>query len=131
MCQIFNAFAGGVLTITEYIALMESGTGQRTVLLFALSAVASNIGIVIGQAISGGIWTNYLPGELRRRLAPDLKSKAPTFVDSIYAVLAHPVGSPAREAIDASYSTIQLLLTISGTSMLAIAFVGVLIWHGT
>lgn len=129
MCQVLSATAAGILNITEYIALMESKTNQSTALLFAMSAMSSDIGIVIGQAISGGIWTTYLPRELDERLPPDLKSQTQAIVDSVYTALKHPVGSAARVAIDAAYSAVQRLLTISGTSMLAIAFVGVLIWR--
>ncbi|EED20889.1 siderophore iron transporter, putative [Talaromyces stipitatus ATCC 10500] len=129
MCQVFMAIGAGVLNITEYIALMDSKADQSTAFLFALSVMSSKIGIVIGQSISGGIWTNLLPGELYRRLPEDLKPKAKRFADSIYAVLHYHVGSVEREAIDEAYSAIQRLLTISGTSMLAFAFVGVFIWR--
>ncbi|KAF3392016.1 Siderophore iron transporter 1 [Talaromyces pinophilus] len=129
MHQIFSALAAGVVNITGYTALMESKSGQSTALLFAISSTCSNIGIVVGQKISGAIWTNLLPSELNRRLPQHLKSQTKALVDSIYAVLQYPMGSEERDVIDAAYSAIQRLLMISGTSMLAFAFVGVFFWR--
>lgn len=48
-------------------------------------------------------------------------------MDTIYAVLQYWVGSEERDVINAANSATQRLLTISGTSMLEFALVGVFV----
>ncbi|KAJ5109357.1 siderophore iron transporter [Penicillium angulare] len=108
---------------------MASEVEQSIALRFAFSIMWSKIGIVVGQSISGGTWTNVLPRELHHHLPPNLQSETKAIMGSIEKALSYPPGSVGREAIDDAYSHVQRLLTIIGTSMLAFSFLGVLIWR--
>ena len=49
MCQIFIAFAGGTLVITEQIAVMAATTHQYVAVVLAVQYMFSSIGGAIGQ----------------------------------------------------------------------------------
>ena len=80
MCQIFIAFAGGTLVITEQIAVMAATTHQYVAVVLAVQYMFSSIGGAIGQTVSTAIWT----GTFRENLLRFLPAAEITNVDLIY-----------------------------------------------
>ena len=129
MCQIFIAFSGGTLVITQEIAIMSVVGPDNIAVALALISLFTAIGGAIGTSISGAIWTNTLPAELERLLPADLKSQAADIYSSIEEQLGYAWGSLAREAIIEAYSNTQRYLCIAGTAVLVLQFVWVFMWR--
>jgi hypothetical protein len=128
MCQIFIAFGGGTIVITQQLAVMSAAPHQNVAAVLAFIGLFSSIGGGIGSAISGAIWTNTVPGELERLLPDNLKAQAFTIYGDITQQLAYPMGSPARMAIQEAFGVAQKRMCICATAVLVLAWIWVAIW---
>lgn len=70
-------------------------------------------------SIAGTIWRNTLPSKLESFLPDENKSDALSIFQNIKAAMAYPSGSPARVAINRSYSQSQMILAIVSTAVSA------------
>lgn len=52
MTQIFIAFAGGTLVITEQMAAMAAASHQHVAVVLAIEGMFANVGGAIGQTIA-------------------------------------------------------------------------------
>ena len=129
MCQIFIAFSGGTLVVTQQVAIMAAVGPENVAVALALQALFTSIGGAIGTSISGAIWTNTLPAELQKYLPDHLKSQALDIYASLDTQLSYPFGSPARDGIINAYAATQRYMCIAGTAVLALMFVWVLMWR--
>ncbi|KAL1979369.1 hypothetical protein VTN96DRAFT_6097 [Rasamsonia emersonii] len=129
MCEIFKAFAGGALVICSEMAAMASGKHENIAVAYALVGLFSRIGMSIGSSVSGAIWSNTLPGELRKNLPEGSKDKAAAIYGSLAVALSYPVGSAVRDAIIKSYAVAQRRMLITGVSILPLAVVAILMWR--
>ena len=128
MCQIFIAFAGGTLVVCQEIAIMAAVGPENIAVALALQRLFTSVGGAIGQSISGGIWTNTLPGELNRYLPPGLRGQATSIYLSLEDQLGYTWGSPGRDGIIAAYAASQWYMCIAATAVLAMMMVWVLMW---
>lgn len=129
MCQIFIAFSGGTLVITDEIAIMAAVGPENVAVALALISLFTSIGGAIGTSIAGAIWTNTLPSELEKHLPDNLKGQAADIYADITVQLGYPMGSPARQAIITAYGETQRYLCIAATVVLVLQMVWVLIWR--
>ncbi|KAF2716037.1 MFS general substrate transporter [Polychaeton citri CBS 116435] len=129
MCQIFIAFSGGTLVVTEEIAIMAAVGPENVAVALALQALFTAIGGAIGTSISGAIWTNTVPNRLVEYLPESAKGNATEIYSSIYIALSYPVGSPERDAIIKAYAVAQRYMTITGTAVLVLALLWVAVWR--
>lgn len=129
MCQIFIAFSGGTLVITQEVAIMAIVGPENIAVALALQSLFTAIGGAIGTSISGAIWTNTLPGQLQKSLPPGLKSQAADIYLDLDKQLGYAWGSPAREGIIDAYAATQRYMCIAATAVLALMIVWVLMWR--
>lgn len=129
MCQIFIAFSGGTLVICQEIAIMAAVGPENIAVALALQRLFTSIGGAIGQSISGGIWTNLLPGALSRYLPVGLRGQATAIYGSIEDQLGYAWGSPGRDGIIAAYADTQRYMCIAGTAVLVLMIVWVAMWR--
>ena len=129
MCQVFIAFSGGTIVVTQEIAIMAAVGSENVAVALALQALFTAIGQAIGGSISGAIWTNTLPTELEKYLPDDLKPKALEIYESLDTQLEYAWGSPGREAIIKAYGATQRYMCIAATAVLTLAMVWVLVWR--
>lgn len=129
MCQIFIAFGGGALVITEQMAIMAAVGPENVAPGLALQALFTAIGYAIGATISGAIWTNTFPAALQTYL-PNLSAtdRASIFA-SITTQLTYMPGTATRDGIDQAYAHSQRLMCIAGTAVLPLAFICVVLWR--
>lgn len=72
------------------------------------------LGGAVGAAISGAVWTHFIPQKLLQYLPNETKSAAAEIFGSLAKALEYPVGSPTRMAINRSYQeTMNRLLTLA------------------
>ncbi|KAF2117363.1 siderochrome-iron transporter MirB [Lophiotrema nucula] len=129
MCQIFNGVSGGMIASAMPISIMAAVSHQEVAVVLALNSMFANIGVGVGLAISGGIWTNLLPVKLATYLPPELKDQAGTIYGDIVTQLSYEWGSPAREAIVQSYGEVQRLMVIAGACFMPLLFLAILVWR--
>ncbi|KAG6359723.1 hypothetical protein INS49_010775 [Diaporthe citri] len=129
MCQIFIAFGGGVLVISEQTTLMAVSKQQDFPALLAAEAMIIAIGSAIGSTIAGAIWTGVFPA----RLAANLPAHAVGNLTSIYGDIlvqqSYAWGTPERDAINLSYGQTQRYMLIAATCIYSITIFSVALWE--
>lgn len=129
MCQILKACSAGSIIICEQLAVMSVVSHNEITIMLAVVALASSVGRSIGRAISGGIWTNQLPGLLVKYLPESEKANAMTIYGDIKQQLSYAWGSPARDAIVRAYGDVQRHMVIAGAAFMPLALGCVLLWR--
>lgn len=129
MCQIFIAFAGGVLVPCHEVAALAAGSHGTAAVLLAILSLSSSIGGAIGDSIGGALWQNYFPAALLKNLPEDLKSEYLTIYASTTVQLTYPVGSEGRNAINAAYGVAQKQMCIAATCFSIMTFAAVWCWR--
>ncbi|EYE90522.1 siderophore iron transporter mirB [Aspergillus ruber CBS 135680] len=128
LIQIFMAFSGGTLVMTEQLAAMSAVPHNEVAVVLALEGLFMSIGGSIGQSISGAIWTNILPDKLVEYLPDSEKANWKDIYGSLEVQLSYPVGSPARNAIIMAYGYVQRRMLLAGVCFMPLALGCVLLW---
>lgn len=129
LCQIFIAFAGGTLVITEQIAVMAATTHQYVAVVLAVQFMFSSVGGAIGQTVSTAVWTGTFRHHLVRFLPASEQSKVDTLYSDLVAQLAYPEGTPARAAVQAAYAESQKWQLTAAIASLSLMFPCVIAWR--
>lgn len=88
-----------------------------------------SIGVAIGLAIAGSLWTNVLPVQLYNRLPEDAKDLAAEIYGSIVVQQSYPMGSPIRDAIIAAYADVQRKMVIAGAAFIPLLVICIMVWR--
>lgn len=129
MCQIFIAFAGGTLVISQDMAVMAASDRDGVPMMLSLIGLASNIGGAIGLATTGAIFNNTFPQALLRALPADAKAGYMDIVTGGYLTQkTYPVGSAVRTAIDYAWGYYQKQSCIAATAILVLAIPSIAVW---
>ena len=77
------------------------------------------VGAGLGNALSGAIWTNTMPGKLRSGLEAAGIANSTALAKDVYGnpvawIKKYPVGTPERTAVEGAYRDVQRLICISG-----------------
>ncbi|EEQ35862.1 hypothetical protein McanMca71_007341 [Microsporum canis] len=131
MCQIFIAFAGGVLIITPQIAAMSAGSHQDIAAILAILSMFSAIGGAIGLTVAGAIWQSVFPAKLLEFLPVEEQANLLEIFGKLEVQLSYPIGSPARIAIQRAYASAQSSMLTAGTAIWAAGFAAAAIWRNT
>lgn len=130
MSQIFIAFAGGAIVITEQIAAMAATTHQYVAVVLAIEGMFSSVGGAIGGSVSAALWTSVFPDNLAKYLPAESQGNLTTIYSSLTEQLAYPKGTPTRYAIERAYGESQKWMAVASTAILAVALVAVMCWRG-
>jgi MFS family permease len=129
MCQIFIAFSGGTLVICEQIAVMAATSHQYIAVVLAIESMFASVGGAIGSSVATAIWTGVFPVRLAKYLPADAQANLTDIYESIVTQTSYAVGTPERDAINHAYGDAQKYMLIAATSILVLAFAGVLCWR--
>ncbi|CAK7205701.1 hypothetical protein SEUCBS139899_008480 [Sporothrix eucalyptigena] len=88
----------------------------------ALYTTAAGVGNAIGSAAAGGIWSTLLPRRLLTNLPADAIASAAEIEGSIEVALSYAWGTPTRDAINASYTSVFRTMILAGLILTAVAF---------
>lgn len=124
MCEVFTSLSASTLLPVEQAAIMTAIEQRDLAASLALLGVVTSIGGAVGQAISGAIWTNTLPGKLAEYLPEELQADAALIYGDLTVQLGYEWGTPGREAIVRAYGETQRYMLIASIA----ASVGSLIW---
>ncbi|POS68781.1 siderophore iron transporter [Diaporthe helianthi] len=129
MCQIFIAFAGGTLVISQDMAVMAASDRDGVPMMLSLIGLASSIGGSIGLATTGAIFTNTFPQALLRALPAEAKAGYMEIVTGGYLTQkTYPVGTTVRTAIDYAWGYYQKQSCIAATAILVLGIPSIAVW---
>lgn len=112
--QSIIGLGGGLVNVPVQLGVQASANHQQVAAATAMFLTALEMGGAVGSAVSGAIWTSYLPHKLVKYLPDETKGEATEIFGKLTKALSYPMGSPTRDAIIRSYEeTMQILLTIA------------------
>ncbi|KAH6625316.1 major facilitator superfamily domain-containing protein [Boeremia exigua] len=104
--QVAVGIGGGFLNVPAQLAVQASASHQQVAAATTVFLTILEVGGAVGSAVSGAIWSSYVPSKLQQYLPSDL---APNYA-TIYGDLTvasnytlYPVGTPERIAINRAY----------------------------
>jgi SIT family siderophore-iron:H+ symporter-like MFS transporter len=113
--QVLLGVGGGLFPYTAQASLQVYLKHEYLAVMTGIYLATYNVGSALGNAVSGAMWTQILPGRLETNLA-DINATLATeaYADPFTAIVGYPMGTPERDAIVEAYRHIQRLLTIVG-----------------
>ncbi|KAJ5058512.1 siderophore iron transporter mirC [Bipolaris maydis] len=112
--QIVVGIGGGFLNVPVQLGVQASASHQQVAAATTVWLTLLEVGGAVGSAISGAIWSTYIPAKLQQYL-PEANAADWTTIYSSITVAAdyatYPPGSPVRIAINRAYQeTMRYLL---------------------
>jgi cyanate permease len=110
--QIAVGIGGGFLNVPVQLGVQASASHQQVAAVTTVWLTILEVGGAVGAAISGAIWSTYVPSKLEQYLPADVPY-APIYASILTSgnYTLYPTGSPARIAINRAYQeTMRYLL---------------------
>ncbi|KAJ5585425.1 Major facilitator superfamily domain general substrate transporter [Penicillium hispanicum] len=112
--QVMVGCGGGLLNVPVQLGVQASASHQEVAAATAMFLTSMEMGGAIGAAVSGAIWSHFIPKKLQDYLPEETKSQAGEIFGKLTKALEYPMGSPTRNAINRSYQeTMNRLLTLA------------------
>jgi SP family sugar:H+ symporter-like MFS transporter len=112
--QIVIGIGGGFLNVPVQLGVQASASHQQVAAATTVWLTLLEVGGAVGSAISGAIWSTYVPRKLQQYLPAETVANATIIFGDIGTssdYIAYPPGSPTRIAINRAYQeTMRLLL---------------------
>jgi SP family sugar:H+ symporter-like MFS transporter len=112
--QIAIGIGGGFLNVPVQLAVQASVSHQDVAAATTVWLTILEVGGAVGSAISGAIWSTYIPAKLQQYLPTENVADYATIYGSILVsadYTLYPPGSPVRVAINRAYQeTMRYLL---------------------
>jgi hypothetical protein len=110
--QIAVGIGGGFLNVPVQLGVQASASHQQVAAATTVWLTILEVGGAVGSAISGAIWSTYVPSKLEQYLPADVPY-APIYASLLTSgnYTLYPAGSPTRIAINSAYQeTMRYLL---------------------
>lgn len=110
--QIAVGIGGGFLNVPVQLGVQASASHQQVAAATTVWLTILEVGGAVGAAISGAIWSTYIPAKLQLYLPADVPY-SPIYSDILVSgdYTLYPAGSPTRIAINRAYQeTMRYLL---------------------
>ncbi|KAG8900112.1 hypothetical protein FRC00_014382 [Tulasnella sp. 408] len=121
--QVIQGFGGGIASLTTTVGSQASVPHRDVAIVTALVLLVTEIGGVVGNAIAGAIWSNTMPGQLRKHLPGLSDEEVTTLFGSIIAVGTYPEGSPERNGAIAAYDEVMKRMLIAAVVIAVIPLI--------
>jgi hypothetical protein len=112
--QIAIGVGGGLLNVPVQLGVQASASHQQVAAVTTVWLTLLEVGGAVGSAISGAIWSTYIPRKLQQYLPKDVAASYTLIYGDITKsadYITYPSGSPSRIAINRAYQeTMRLLL---------------------
>ncbi|KAE8381788.1 major facilitator superfamily domain-containing protein [Aspergillus bertholletiae] len=130
MCQIFIAFAGGMLVIGQDMAVMTAADHDGVPMMLSILGLFGSLGGAAGNAVASAVYTNVFPQRLQANLpAEALSDWADIYTGGYVAQMQYPVGSAVRTVINNAWGDSQKYSCIATTAVVALGFPCIAIWR--
>lgn len=112
--QIIVGCGGGLLNVPVQLGVQASASHQEVAAATAMFLTSMEMGGAVGAAISGAVWTTFIPKKLLQYLPNETKSQADEIFGKLTEALKYEMGSPTRIAINRAYQeTMNRLLILA------------------
>ncbi|KAB8272193.1 major facilitator superfamily domain-containing protein [Aspergillus minisclerotigenes] len=129
MCQIFIAFAGGMLVIGQDMAVMSAADHDGVPMMLSILGLFASLGGAAGSAIASAVYTNVFPKRLQDGLPLDAKGDwVDIYLGGYLTQMAYPMGSEVRTAINNAWGDSQKYSCIATTAVIALGFPCIAVW---
>ncbi|GAA6018590.1 hypothetical protein JCM10207_007228 [Rhodosporidiobolus poonsookiae] len=121
--QCLVGIGGSFSVVASQVASQASVPHQDVALAISLLSLWSSVGVGIGSAISGAVWTGRMPARLRHYMPASVNdTQVLEFYSAITAIRAYPFESEIRQAAINAYSDVMYPLWAGavGVSILAL-----------
>ncbi|TQV93856.1 hypothetical protein V2A60_003984 [Cordyceps javanica] len=120
--QVLLGASCGLFTYAALTSIQAATRHEHLAVITGVYFACFNVGGAVGNAISGAIWTQLLPGELTRQLASfGNETLAGVVYDAPFtAIEDYPWDTPVREAVVAAYRYTQKILSVTGIGIAAL-----------
>ncbi|KAL4882069.1 putative siderochrome-iron transporter [Aspergillus karnatakaensis] len=130
MCQIFIAFAGGVLVIGQDMAVMAAADHDGVPMMLSILGLFASLGGAAGNAIGSAIYTNVFPNRLVERLPESAREDwLEIYLGGYVTQMEYPVGSDIRNAINGAWGESQKYTCIATTAVIVLGFPCIAVWR--
>ena len=125
--QVISGLGGGFTTLGAQLGVQAVVEHQDVAVVTAVFLTITQIGGAVGGAVSGIIWTTFLPAKLRTYMPDMAEADIKRIFGSMAVALSYEPGSPERIAINQSYFECQRLLNIAALTGLLPALISALL----
>lgn len=116
--QVVLGAAGGMFPYPAQASLQVFLRHENLATMTGLFLATYNVGSALGNAVSGAMWRQILPGKLDQGLGNINATLADAvFADPLTAAATYPMGTPERTAIIEAIQQVQRYLCITGISL--------------
>jgi hypothetical protein len=114
-CQIAVGIGGGMFNVPAQLGVQASASHQQVAAATAAFLTILEIGGAVGAAISGAVWSHFIPTKLAKYAPPSIQNQTVLIYGNLtLASTGWAAGTPERIAINRAYQeTMTILLTIA------------------
>ncbi|KAK7530582.1 major facilitator superfamily domain-containing protein [Phyllosticta citribraziliensis] len=113
--QVLLGIAGGLFPYPAQASIQAATRHEHVAIVTGLFLGMYNIGSALGACVSGAIWSQILPSELKNGLGD--ADATTVYGDPLTWAAKYPPGTPQRDATIAAYRTVQRYLCIAGIGL--------------
>lgn len=130
MCQIFIAFAGGMLVIGQDMAVMAAADHDGVPMMLSILGLFASLGGAAGNTVASAIYANVFPSTLISNLPAEAKADwADIYLGGYLTQMTYPMGSEIRTAINIAWGDAQKYSCIATTAVVALGLPCIAIWR--
>ncbi|KAF2675193.1 MFS general substrate transporter [Microthyrium microscopicum] len=114
-CQIAVGIGGGMLNVPAQLGVQAAVSHQQVAAATAAFLTILEIGGAVGAAISGAVWSHFIPLKLKQYAPESIQNQTAAIYGNVtLASTGWAMGTPERDAIARAYQeTMTILLTIA------------------
>ncbi|KAI7111207.1 hypothetical protein KC316_g19847, partial [Hortaea werneckii] len=129
MCQIFIAFSGGTLVISNQIAVMAASDRSGIAMMLSTLFLFNSVGGAIGDAVTSAIFSNTWVSAYTEAAPAEWKSLgSELYLGGYMTQEKFPPGTPVRDAINYAWEQNMRWSSTAATASLVLAIPAVLMW---
>ncbi|CAG8020304.1 unnamed protein product [Penicillium salamii] len=130
MCQIFIAFAGGMLVIGQDMAVMAEADHDGVPMMLSILGLFASLGGAAGNTVASAIYANVFPGTLVANLPAEAQADwVDIYVGGYLVQMTYPMGSEIRNAVNLAWGETQKFSCIATTAVVALGLPCIFIWR--
>jgi SIT family siderophore-iron:H+ symporter-like MFS transporter len=112
--QVLLGIAGGMFPYPAQASIQAATRHEHVAVITGLFLACYNVGSAFGNTISGAIWTQVLPGQIKTELGGNATLAMAAYGSPFEFVANYKMDTPERMAVVDAYRYTQRLLCITG-----------------
>lgn len=116
-------FGAGFFTYVTQLSIQTCTNHEYMAVVISLYLASYNIGSALGVAVSGAIWTSFMPSTIAQKmegLGVDISEATLAYESPFTFIVDYAWGTPERIALALAYADIQRKMCIAGLCLCAL-----------